>query len=324
MYKKLVTFINIYRLFKQGQLMTGFKNIIFFSFVFLIFSNLAAQDKFPVLKGPYLGQKPPEDKAVLFAPGIVKNCPSFTPDRTEFYFRGNDLPGIIFMKLDNNRLSSPQNISFSTGLYSDYNPHLSPDGKKLVFASNRPVTQGGKPKDDPDIYIVERAKNGWSVPVRFNNNINSPKTEGCPTLSESGNLYFFSDRKGGQGFDIYVSNLINGKYQNPNNLGPSINTRFDEVDPFIAPDESYLIFCVRGREDGFGNNDLYISFRTGDNSWTEPVNMGEKINTNAEELFPRTSNDGRYLFFSSTRRGKMEVFWIDAKIIEDLKRESLK
>ena len=100
--------------------------------------------------------------------------------------------------------------------------------------------------------------------------------------------------------DLYPSRLVNGKYQEPENLGDAINTTFDEYEPFIAPDESFLIFMAGGRPDGLGGFDLYISYyRNG--QWTKAKNLGAPINSTADELSPRITPDGKYFFWASTR-----------------------
>jgi len=95
----------------------------------------------------------------------------------------------------------------------------------------------------------------------------------------------------------------------------------DESDPFISTDERYIIICIKGRKDSLGENDLYISFRKNNRIWTDPVNMGNKINSPAKELFPRVSPDGKYLFFTSNKEGNFFTYWVNTKIIEDFKPE---
>ena len=85
----------------------------------------------------------------------------------------------------------------------------------------------------------------------------------------------------------------------------------DEADVFIAPNESYMIFCSI-REDGFGQGDLYISFKKDDNNWTTAKNMGATINTKYHELCPVVTRDGKYFFFTSNQ----DIYWVDAKVIE--------
>ena len=104
-------------------------------------------------------------------------------------------------------------------------------------------------------------------------------------------------------------------YEEPENLGASINTEYDETDALVAPDESFLIFTSVARPDGFGNGDLYISFRTDDGRWLPAMNLGDEINTSSSEFCPVLSPDGKYFFFTSGRRGNDDVYWVDASII---------
>ena len=83
-------------------------------------------------------------------------------------------------------------------------------------------------------------------------------------------------------------------------LGKLLKENFVEWCPYIAPDESYMIFSAY-EIGGIENNDLYIVFKEDDGNWSDAVNMGESINTEYQEQFPRVSNDGKYLFFTSNR-----------------------
>ena len=131
--------------------------------------------------------------------------------------------------------------------------------------------------------------------------------------------YIFSvaDPGGVGQFDLYmVRNEPNG-YSDPDNL-KTLNTRFNEWDPYIAPDESFLIFCST-KPEGMGRDDLYISFRDQNGNWCPPVNMGDRFNSPDSENRPYVTNDGRFLFYASSRRGNRDIYWVDAKIIEELK-----
>ena len=92
--------------------------------------------------------------------------------------------------------------------------------------------------------------------------------------------------------------------------------------PFIAPDESYIIWDSE-RDEGFGNGDIYISFKTQDGSWGKAINMGDKVNTSAWDAAASVTPDGKYLFFNrmtgSEDSGNVDIFWVDAQIIEDLR-----
>lgn len=123
--------------------------------------------------------------------------------------------------------------------------------------------------------------------------------------------------------DIYMSPKQNGKYTRVVNLNAPINSMHHEVDPYIAPDESYLIFCS-DRPGGFGKADIYVSFRRENGSWTPPVNMGSKVNTPYQEYIPYVTPDGKYFFFTTNKSGNRDIYWVDAKIIEKFKPDDLK
>jgi hypothetical protein len=93
---------------------------------------------------------------------------------------------------------------------------------------------------------------------------------------------------------------VNGKYQDPENLGDAINTTFDEYEPYIAPDDSFLIFMAAGRPDGLGGYDLFISYNQ-HGQWTKAQNLRAPINSPADELSPKITPDGKYFFWASSR-----------------------
>jgi Tol biopolymer transport system component len=148
---------------------------------------------------------------------------------------------------------------------------------------------------------MERRGTGWGEPKNLGAPISSPGDEWFPTVTADGTLYFGSDREGGKGrTDLYRAPLVNGKYATPENLGDAVNTQFNEFEPYIAADESYLLFMAAGRPDSLGSGDLYLSYRQ-NGAWTKAVNLGEKINSSGFEISPKISPDGKYFFWTSTR-----------------------
>src|SRR5882724_5958976 len=136
--------------------------------------------------------------------------------------------------------------------------------RALLFYQHAPgerqIERGHRYLDD------EKVGENWSVPEPLTA-VNSETNEWFPTVSKNGNLYFGSEWPGGKGrCDLYCSRLVDGKYGTPENLGDLINSAASEVEPFIAPDESYLIFAALGLPDSNGIYDLYISFRR-DGAW---------------------------------------------------------
>lgn len=313
--------------------------------ILLVFNSFGHKNGFPELKGSYLGQKPPGMTPELFAPGIITteyhehSSPAFSKEGKEVYwsvfinFWGPQV--ILYMQQKNGIWAEPEVAPFS-GQYSDGNPCFSPDGQKLFFESRRPSIKGDPYTGNTDIWVVHRTDTGWSEPENLGIIVNSDKWERGPSVSSNGNLYFCSWREGGFGeSDIYVCRFENGNYSKPENLGNIINTKGYESFPFIAPDESYLIYES-------DSDELFISIRRIDNSWSIPENLSEKLNS-TNDRFPLLSNDGKYFFFVSNRwlgnpyfNSKLNlrqvkekakslsnalgnVFWVDAKIIDQFK-----
>ncbi|UCE39904.1 MAG: PD40 domain-containing protein [Candidatus Aminicenantes bacterium] len=293
------------------------------------------EDDFPVLKGSYLGQKPPGMTPEIFAPGILntKNmgafCSVFSPDGNEFYFvyyeRENDSSGgMAWMKRINNVWTKPDMLHFNSTDF-DNDMCMSSGGEKLIFRSWRTLPNGEKPKDHSYLWFVERTEDGWSkakplhcgdVPVRT----------GYPSLAANGNLYFA--QRNVEIFGIYRAKPVNGAYSTPEYVFTAVDSIDTEGDMFVAPDESYLIISCWDHPDniGSGQGDLYITFRKDDGTWTEEINMGELINTQYGENCPQVSPDGKYFFFNRYNPDAKEgnIYWVDAKIIENLKPEEMK
>jgi Tol biopolymer transport system component len=267
--------------------------------------NVAAQNV-NRMKHPYASDKPLSEPAI-FAEGIIStgdfdSHPAFTPDGKTLYFVRStpnfNLWTILVSRFEKGRWSTPEVAPFS-GQYSDADPFITSDGSRFYFISNRPVA--GKSKPDLDIWVMEKAASGWSEPKNVGAPINSSGSEWFPTVAANGTIYFGSDREGGKGrTDIYRSRLVNDKYIEAENLGDAINTQFNEFEPFIAPDESFLIVMAGGRADGLGGFDLYISYNR-NGAWTKPTNLVDKINSSGNEYSPKISPDGKYFFWASTR-----------------------
>lgn len=313
------------------------KQIYFTGVIILlaVINSCNSQNDNTILSGPYLGQKPPAMKAELFDPGIYpidefQYCSGFLNDGAVFVFTslkpGGDrrqLP-IYITQLKNGRWTEPEAAPFSE--FRPYNFTIGPWGKTLYFTSLKsPDKTSGMSHEQSNIWIVSLQKNGWTEPVMLGSSINTEEYyETYPSAALNGTIYFMSDREGGCGMeDIYRSKKIAGSYGPSENLGPVINTEGRDQDPFIAPDESYLIICQE-KPEGFGKYDLYITFMKEDGSWTEPVNMGPDINTAEYDFRPYVTPDGKYLFFTSTGESSGNIYWVDAGIIETMKPSDIR
>jgi len=274
----------------------------------------------------YFGQKLPGNTPELFAPNIISKpnrhefgC-TFSKDGSEFYF-GVDNKGVMEIHYSNlvDGVWSPQKKLFESDSISYNDPMFSPDQKILYFISNLSL-DGKKTKDDIDLWYVEREniKSRWSKPINIGLPVNSELNEYYASFTDSGTLYFASKDKAedapSYAFDIYRSEYKNGKFLKPEILPESINTNRYEADVFVAPDESYIIFCSI-RKEGFGQGDLYISFKNDEGKWTKAENMGAVINTKGHELCPFVTKDGKYLFYTSNQ----DIYWVDASIINSFK-----
>lgn len=296
---------------------TGNEHKIIYIFIALLFSILAVssksygEDEFPVLEGPYLGQKPPGLIPEPFAPGIVSTenyeySGVFTPDLKEFYFirgggEGRKQKFVVFRNIDNRWYESV--ISPRVG-----QPFIAPDGRTMYLGRR----------------YMDRTGTGWSEVM----NLSSPFEDILImrlTASSDGTYYFDTYVENEEDFPIRYSRLINGEYEKPKLLSKEINTGTQLNHPFIAPDESYLIWDAK-REGGYGNSDLYISYRQQDGSWGEAINLGDRINTEAWDAAATVTPDGKYLFFNRTiNEGdadtlpNVDIYWVDAQFIETLR-----
>src|SRR5215217_5708288 len=256
---------------------------------------------------PYSTEKPMPEP-VIFGEGLIstrdyESSITFEPDGAVAYFvkSSPDLSfrAIVVSRFEKGKWSTPEVVSFS-GQYIDTDPCLSPDGKKLFFASRRPVT-GTTPKADYDLWVVEMINARWGEPRRLDAPVSSESQETSPSATADGTLYFSSNRAGGKGAaDLYRAKLSDHDYSAPENLGELINSPGPEIQVFTSADEHILIFAAAGRKDGYGSVDLYLSQRTG-GVWSTPVNLGDKINSSGLDSTPRISPDGKYFFWTSTR-----------------------
>jgi len=296
----------------------------------------SAQTEKMNIKGPYFGEKPPGMKATIFAKGIIStdsiehSSPAFSPDGklvlwTRIY---SAKPAFIAeMKQTGRGWTNPTAPSFANSASDDFYPSFSVDGKKLFFSSRRPLPAGYPKNQDMWIWEVDRKNSGWGTPRPLDSTI-MKGFEYAHSVSKKGTIFFSSRRPGARDFDIFAARRKNNKFLPPEILNDSINTAGYEDGPFIAPDESYLIFESQRLESIDGSIDLYICFKQKDGSWTKPKNMGPQINTKYSERFAQVSPDGKYLFFGSNRRQLtdnlyFDIYWIDTRIIDQLKNEVL-
>jgi Tol biopolymer transport system component len=198
-------------------------------------------------------------------------------------------------------------------------PFVTKDGKSLYFTVILPPPSGKIWQSD--IYRVNRTANGWSVAEKLDSAINSFASEWHISFTTNNIAYFTSERENGTSAlhgDIFRAELKDNKFINVTKLPAPVNTDYNNSDPLIAPDESYLIFHSN-RPGGFGEHDLYISFNDKEH-WTDPVNMGIGINTDGWEMAPSLTPDGKYLLYtwrkSILTNEPSRIYWVSTKILE--------
>lgn len=199
----------------------------------------------------------------------------------------------------------------NTEKYNEGALSLSQNGKIIFFTGcNRPDGLGRC-----DIYITQKRGDNWSKPYDLSPPINTPGWESQPSMSADGRtLYFVSNRKGGYGgYDIWKSTLTEKGWSEPENLGPNINTSFDEQSPFIHPDDSTFYFCSNGWP-GFGGKDLFVSRLGKDGKWQKPVNLGYPINSSGDENGLTLTANGTSAYFASNKlngSGGFDIYSFD-------------
>jgi hypothetical protein len=275
---------------------------------------------FPELRGPYLGQIPPGRlpqpfcEAFLNPPGGYHSSITFSPDMSEVYWTSMGAHTFC-SRLKNGVWTVPVEIEFDS-VYGVGEVALSADGKQLYFLSRRP------PDDDPvereRIWRAVRETDKWSSPEPIDLAVRSHPTHWQFSLARNGNLYFTSEIAGARGEgDIYVAPRDGDVFASPLDLGPNVNSDLRDFTPFVAADESYLIFARSVPEEN-NRSDLFISFRTADGDWTKAINMGDTINTEHNEVCPVVTPDGKYLFYTSVSRERNAICWVSTGIINDL------
>ena len=220
--------------------------------------------------------------------------PKFNPDSSGQYYED-----IMVSDRVGDHWQNPEPISDNINTKGhDATVALSNDGQILfIFKSTK--------KDGGDIFQSTLQGETWSTPERLGSNINTKKYwEGSCSLSSDGQiLYFASDRPGGfGGRDIYLSHrMADGTWGPAENIGPGINTAYNDDSPYIHPDGINLFFSSEGHNSMGGYDLFYTTLKNG--SWKEPQNLGYPINTPSNERFYTITADGATGYFSSDRKG---------------------
>jgi len=280
--------------------------------LFLACSVLATAGRSQTLieTAPYLGQTPPENIPVIFAPGVISkgNIHSrleISPDGREMFWNTVDMETFSTQILS---------VSYVDGMWSDPGPPtfarggnsqaavFSPDGKRLFFR----LETG----DGWVARYVERTATGWSDPRS-----DGQMLKASSSFTTAGRVYFSSMMN----TKVWNTGIFGARYSAEGYsdivpLDDTINVaQAIDYTPYVSPDESFLLFASN-RPHLSDKEDLYIhvSFRNSDGIWSAPQRICD-----IQARFPSLSPDGRYLFFCGDDGN---IYWVDRKIIDALKR----
>lgn len=267
----------------------------------------------------------PKLKAVNIGDSINTMYPEYNPvltsDGSTLYFTSRRTGGSSDEKTDDDvffediyrcekgkdgKWSHPVSLGYTVNTpRSEAVSGISHDSRELLLCHRVDEADVNDPMK-ADIYVSNWDGKGWASIVPLAAAINTKFNETFATLSRDANtLYFVSDKKPGTlgGKDIWMSNrLPDGSWGVATNLGPTINTPYDEESPFITADGKTLFFSSKGHKN-MGGYDIFKSTKDLNGNWTEPENMRQPFNTTDDDMGYIQSSDGKYAYFSSPRKG---------------------
>lgn len=275
----------------------------------------------------------------VFGEGIISTTNesvfdiAFSPNGKTAYFtrrKGNEKQKIYCSNFENKKWTSPKIAIFSTD--RDEMPFITPDGKTLYFGSQRPIpNRESKGNFDMNIWKTDWKDGKWREPTPLSEMINQVQIEKeeWPSSIENSiytsdgiNFYFATMLRGTKTIEMYQTKHVKGAFTNPIKIdGLFDDDKYWKSTPTISPDGNYLFFNAYGALDGKGGEDIYVSKKSG-NGWSKAKNIGELINTKAEEAGAKFSRDGKYFFFSREikaypeKDGIWRIHYIETKYLQ--------
>lgn len=272
----------------------------------------------PRKTGAYLGERLPGPYPARFAarliyaregPAALHTTPVFMPDGSEIYW-SDSTPRILMVRLESDGWTDPAPVSIGSSLSDFRDPFISPGGERIYFYSTDPLP-GGSGAGKENIWYAERDGAGWAEPVPVGASVNVLRTHWQVSVTADLDLYFAAADEGSEDVGrIMVSRWVDGRYTEPVPLGPPVDTAEREMTPYIAPDESYLLFARLA--DAASTPSLFVTYREGADRWTEPA----RIDRVPYALCPVVSPDGRYVLYMG---GWHAVYWMTTQVIRDLR-----
>lgn len=305
-------------------------------FLFLLVSTCVSCDQseksFLESNDAYFGLMPPGLTPEVFAPNIAsdstwaEHCQvAVSPNGKEIYWSAwtgayktedgsRNTEQIFYSNYKDVKWSKPALAEFTKGNLHGLNggPSFSPDGKKLFFYQ----VKSPWVSSDMNTYYVEKKNKKWgNEPVNIGKSYNTEFQDYSPIFTKEG--FAYKNLFGKISKYTYENDIFTLKDSIVIHKGFSQAWNF-----YMSPNEDYVIFADR-QDGGYGDFDLYISFKNKEDSWGYPINMGPEINTELRERFPTVSPDGKYLFFMRHTPGQ-DFFWVSTDVIENLKNIELR
>ena len=257
----------------------------------------------------YFNGSPSTSQPQLFAGGIVSDefgnrDMAISPAGDELfytlqYLSGRSFSTIMYSKKTKGVWSQPE-VAWFCGKFNNMEPAFSPDGNRIYFVSDRPLTDSSSEAKDYDIWFLEKNNGSWGIVQRMKEPVNSDQDEFYPSITRSGNIYF-TRKMGAADEDIVMCKFLNNNFDTAISLPPTINSNSAEFNAFVDPDEKFIIFTGYKRKNNFGSGDLFISYRKQTGDWTAAENLGETVNSTGLTYCPYVSPDKKHFFFSSSR-----------------------
>ncbi len=261
------------------------------------------------LKGDYLGEKPPGESPLLFAPGVVsvegryEYGVAFSPDGTELFFTaegsGDKLQtGLLVMRRVGDEWTQPVVANLRGDNSWEQEAFYTVDGRQLFFCS--PVS-----KDDGKLWFCDRDENGWGYAKILESPVNTEaQIVFYATFKRDGTMFYTNvmERK------IYVAPRVDGGYPATTPAEIAFGGH-----SFVDPDGDFLLLDSKG--------DIWVSFPLADGRWADPVKLDESISTDITETCPSLSPDGKFIFFARYNEpGELSnIYWVSSAIIDNLK-----
>lgn len=284
----------------------------------------------PFAKGPYLGQTPPGPTAKVFAPGLISDTRpktyesngTFSSDGNAYCYRRVSLhvspkferSSIFFTENSDLGWTTPKLIeSIKKSEIPAWGPCLSPDANSIYF-----TYANVKPISKRNIYRCDRTTDGWTMPQALGAPLSSPTIELTCSIAANNSMYIGSGRNGKEPWGrslIWVIPFVNNTWQQGTYISMHNQQEGCPADPGIAPDESFMVFMAKDLPGGSGHQDLYLTLRLPNGTWSKFRNLGPRINSKYVEHSPRISPDKKYLFFTrstgwDSRNDSADIYWV--------------